>query len=628
MAYMDYLDTVQQVYIAYYQRPADSEGLLYWAQRLDTDGGNLTAIIDAFATSTESNSLYGAIGSTTITSVVASMYQALFGRAPDVEGLNFYVTGFNAGTFTAGTIAMNILDGAQNDDAQVIANKLSQACSFTEVIDPDLNGDELQATYAGNTDAEAGRDFLSTVTSSSTSLRTSEGVMDYIMNYIADSDDPVFWDYTEFCYTLSTDVDHFVGGIGNDFFNGPLDVGGVQTFGSADIIDGRAGTDMLYLEVGGGTYTTSNVDNIEIFQVVASGAATFDMNGSSGCTELGSFSSADVIFNNISSPRVDGRVWFSNTEANHTFNFLNSSLSETTDRFDLILEGNMGGTITISDTAGPNALETIAVTVEYSEAVLTGITVTDLGAATLLVSGYQNLDLGTLTDATAGGATLDTIDASGFAADLTVTAVAGTPSTIITANGATTTTSITLSADNGTDIIILNPTATGVVSITNFLAGSNGDDAEMDLSGVEHGEYVPGADDLVSVGSFATSLAGGDPLTFIRIAGATDLGTVTGNVLVLDGDLADAALAAEAMETGGSHALTANGAFNAATDLFLVTWDDGSNSYIGVGESANGALDNGTFAAGDLTVNPLVTLVGVSDATTLVAENLGTTLNA
>ena len=35
MAYTDYFDTVEKIYIAYYQRPADPSGLIYWAARLE-----------------------------------------------------------------------------------------------------------------------------------------------------------------------------------------------------------------------------------------------------------------------------------------------------------------------------------------------------------------------------------------------------------------------------------------------------------------------------------------------------------------------------------------------------------------------------------------------------------------
>jgi len=53
----DYFDTVQEVFIGYYQRPAGPGGLIYWAGRLDASGGNLTDTIEAFANSAESQRL-------------------------------------------------------------------------------------------------------------------------------------------------------------------------------------------------------------------------------------------------------------------------------------------------------------------------------------------------------------------------------------------------------------------------------------------------------------------------------------------------------------------------------------------------------------------------------------------
>ena len=76
MAAADYLNTVQKIYIAFYQRPADPEGLAYWAGRLNAVNGNLAGIINAFATSDEAQSLYGPINANTIGTVIDSIYLA------------------------------------------------------------------------------------------------------------------------------------------------------------------------------------------------------------------------------------------------------------------------------------------------------------------------------------------------------------------------------------------------------------------------------------------------------------------------------------------------------------------------------------------------------------------------
>ena len=111
--------------------------------------------------------------------------------------------------------------------------------------------------------------------------------------------------------------------------------------------------------------------------------------------------------------------------------------------------------------------------------------------------------------------------------------------------------------------------------------------------------------------------------------GTLDLGSVaTDELLVLDGDFATSGLVETAIETGGSRELTFNGALTATTDVMLIVWDDGSNSYVGAVSFANNIDNDGKIVAGDATVTTLITFVGVSDATTLTADNLGTALVA
>jgi hypothetical protein len=187
----DYFDTVQKVYIGYYQRPADPGGLLYWAARLDSTNGNLDAIIEAYANSAESQALYGTISSGSISKVVNSIYMALFNRPAETGGLNFYVNGYNSGSFTAATIMLNILDGAQNQDLQSVNNKLIAANLFTRTIDPELDGRKFQVTYAGDQDVINARSFLTPVTHDPATVPTQDEVTTYMKTYIADPGDPI-----------------------------------------------------------------------------------------------------------------------------------------------------------------------------------------------------------------------------------------------------------------------------------------------------------------------------------------------------------------------------------------------------------------------------------------------------
>ncbi len=166
MATAGYINSVQEIFIAYYGRPADPAGLNYWVGRLTAVNGNLDAIIDAFANSPEAYSLYGPINDVTIGNVIDSIYMSLFNRLPDAGGKAYYMAGYANGTFTAGTIALNILDGAQGEDQIVINNKLDVANRFTTELDTAV---EIQA-YAGDIAAGIARDMLSEVAVSTNPL--------------------------------------------------------------------------------------------------------------------------------------------------------------------------------------------------------------------------------------------------------------------------------------------------------------------------------------------------------------------------------------------------------------------------------------------------------------------------
>lgn len=182
-----HFDLVQKIYIGYYQRPADPAGLIYWAEWLDGNGGNISVIIDAFANSDESRDLYGTISNGTISTVVNYIYRNLFARDAETAGLAYWVDEFNSGRITAATIMLNVLAGAQNDDLLSVNNKLAAAKLFTGTIDPELDGESFQATYAGNEDANAGRNFLALVTSNASTVPTQGETTAYLQTHIADT---------------------------------------------------------------------------------------------------------------------------------------------------------------------------------------------------------------------------------------------------------------------------------------------------------------------------------------------------------------------------------------------------------------------------------------------------------
>ena len=133
---------VQQMYVAYYGRPGDPAGLDYWAGRLAETGGNWFAdVVNAFGISDEYTSRFAALGDETL---INNLYRQLFNRAAEPAGLDFYVdllngtnaSGLNPGRrrSTLAQIALDIANGAQNDDLIILENKLEFAQVFTEFV--------------------------------------------------------------------------------------------------------------------------------------------------------------------------------------------------------------------------------------------------------------------------------------------------------------------------------------------------------------------------------------------------------------------------------------------------------------------------------------------------------------
>ena len=88
MATQESTELAQLLYVAYYGRPADPGGLAFWSERFDsTESGAFAQAINDFGNSDEFASRFGALSNEAL---VNNLFQQLFGRAPDSEGLAFF----------------------------------------------------------------------------------------------------------------------------------------------------------------------------------------------------------------------------------------------------------------------------------------------------------------------------------------------------------------------------------------------------------------------------------------------------------------------------------------------------------------------------------------------------------
>jgi hypothetical protein len=177
---LEYDDVVQALYVAYFGRAADAGGLANFQQRLidlnaphdfaglsaayNTNAG-IRALIDSFGGSDESKALYS--GDTT--SFVSAIYKNVLSRAPDAEGLAFWVDAIDHHGLTKANASLSIMAGALSNttaqgklDAALIGNRTTIASDFSFA----LNTTREAQAYSGDAAAAAVRAMLATVTAS------------------------------------------------------------------------------------------------------------------------------------------------------------------------------------------------------------------------------------------------------------------------------------------------------------------------------------------------------------------------------------------------------------------------------------------------------------------------------
>lgn len=127
------MNSTQQMYVAYYGRPADIGGLIFWVNRFD-ETNDLTETLSAFGNSTEFLDNYGHLDNEAL---IHSLYQQMFNRNADSEGLAFYLDRLETGAASLATIAKQVIDGISHDstDALIFDGKTQMAHCLTERLE-------------------------------------------------------------------------------------------------------------------------------------------------------------------------------------------------------------------------------------------------------------------------------------------------------------------------------------------------------------------------------------------------------------------------------------------------------------------------------------------------------------
>jgi hypothetical protein len=227
-------------------------------------------------------------------------------------------------------------------------------------------------------------------------------------------------------FTLTTNIDSFTGGSGNDIIQGAM-----ANLGALDVINGGAGTDTLSLALTGNlTLAASQISNIETLNLTTTAAAVVTLTGITGVTSVttngnsGGALTVGVGADSLASATTTATI--SNTSQNTTLVWTEASVAGTADAAAITVNGVTGAAqVNVNtQTANTAGFETINLVASGTTSSITLETNDTAGLATVNVSGSANI---TVAMGTNLSTTARTINASAATGNVTVTGAGTDP---------------------------------------------------------------------------------------------------------------------------------------------------------------------------------------------------------
>ena len=422
---------VQRLYVAYFNRPADPVSLAVYEAMLPTDReatqAELLAVAEQyFSPSAEYTTNFEGKSNTQI---VDQLYQNIFGRSAEADGLISWATKLTDGSITVAELALQLSFSAQGTDATVVNARIDAAVAFTNGLD---TAEEITG-YSGNAAAAEGRAYLAQI--SGTLPTTDEAITAQKDSAITNVDTSIAAAVAAGSstpgsnYAFTTGTDKFDGTNNDDTYNGLItgDSGTGTTMQAGDQVLASGGTDTLAISISGTNTAAQTLVAVDAevekvlvsnFQTADDKDNTIDTTLMGSLTTVGTSSSAatgDTIFTGLAN-LVNAEMKSGAGDLTVTYNGA-GSVAGSADAMTLTAAAQTGGTFTADGIENLTVNSTIATnTVTLASDALKSVTVT----------GSAALNLGTLNFAANGtkaapGAVVDASAATG-AVTLTTTA--------------------------------------------------------------------------------------------------------------------------------------------------------------------------------------------------------------
>ena len=497
------VEQITSLYIGYFGRAPDPEGLNYWVGRL-ADGYTLAEAAESFSVQAESTAKYPYLANPNIASpqaFITQVYMNLFNRVPDAEGLAYWTAELQNGA-DVGDFILNVISGAVTEpDATIVANKIEVGVDFAEATV------EVPGFVYDDAAAAAAVEVINGVDETDASV--AEGKAE-TADYIATGTAP--GGTVGDTFTLTTSLDQFVGTGNDDIFQGTT--GYVDNF---DSIDGGLGNDVLNLigDLTDGDWAGVSIQNIE----------TVNLTGNSDTVDATVFGGADAIWQIDSAADIDG------VAADQTAGFRNATVSASV----AVAAGVASAAVALDNVdAGASiafegaALDTATVSGSVSEAGLADGEYADLnlnldndGAATN--ADITTLNLAVTTDVdlalagpgaaelvalnagdSTGGIRINLIEVAPDALDLTSATFGSGDDTVLFNNVSSDADEVSFDFGAGNDNVVVGLQATGDTDLT-IAIGAGDDVVSLQAGNINVNDDADGFDGSVTISDFAAA---------------------------------------------------------------------------------------------------------------------------
>ena len=268
-------NSIQQLYVAYFGRPADVTGLAYWETQVALAGGSTAAVSAAFAASAEYTATFAGLSNDQI---VNTIYNNLFHRSPEPDGLIFWSNLLTGGKINISNVVTQIAAGAQGTDSVALAQKVAASVAFTAGLD---TTDKI-LSYNGSAAVTIAKGWLAGIYDVATE---TAAVLPAALNATIASLPAGGTPGTT--YTLTTGVDNFTGTANDDIFNA-ADSAATATWTALDKINGGTGNNTLNVSTASAISLPSGatVTNIQTANLTSTAAGGIVLNTTSGWSGL------------------------------------------------------------------------------------------------------------------------------------------------------------------------------------------------------------------------------------------------------------------------------------------------------------------------------------------------------